>query len=141
MLTCDRIYKSVASINPQSSLKSMIEDITKYNVELCILFKSLKFPFNKCQICTYAAENSNFKVLQWTKENNYPLDEYTCPAAARSGNLEILQWARHNPCPWNGWICANAARGSYLEVLKWLRENGCSWDNRTCTTASERGNL
>jgi hypothetical protein len=37
--------------------------------------------------------------------------------AAQGGHLEVLQWSRANGCPWDEWTCIKAAEGGHLEVL------------------------
>ena len=51
--------------------------------------------------CASAAESGHLPIIQWLKENGYPLDEWTCSFAARRGKLPILQWARENGYSWD----------------------------------------
>ena len=76
--------------------------------------------------CDQAAECGNLALLQLSRDNGCPWDEWTCCMhAAAGGHLAVLQWARTNGCPWDTRTCANAAAGGHMHVLQWARANGC----------------
>ena len=102
--------------------------------------KENAYPVNG-SVCFIAALGGHLAVLRWARENGCGWDERTCANAARGGHLAILQWARQNRCPWDERTCTGAARGGHLAILQWARQNGCPWDERTCTSAARGGYL
>lgn len=72
---------------------------------------------------------NDFKVLQWTIDNGYPLTVYTI---GHTSYPEVVKWLRERGCEWNTETCATAVRNGYFETVKMLIENGCPWDKAQC---------
>ena len=58
------------------------------------------------------------------RENDAPWNERVCSRAAENGYFELLEWLRVNGAPWDEEVCTHAARRGDLELLKWARANG-----------------
>lgn len=41
---------------------------------------------------TYATNVGRLKILQWTKEQDYPWDEWTSHCAMKNGHLYVSKW-------------------------------------------------
>lgn len=62
IFTCSCFNKSVLLVDPKLSLKSIIEDITKYHDEFYEFFKSFRIPFDDYGWCSYAATNNKMVI-------------------------------------------------------------------------------
>jgi len=95
------------------------------------------------QLCTQAAEDGKFEILQGLRaiDPPCPWDATTFESASSHGHLPILQWLKDHDCPWDATTFARAARRGHMGLLPWLKQHGCPWDEDTCVAAAQGGHL
>lgn len=82
-------------------------------------------------VCSWAARDDYFEVLQWAGSAGYAM--LASPnAAAKNGNLEMLEWIQDNGDSWEietvRTTCKCAVVAGHLHILKWMIENDYNLD-------------
>lgn len=117
--------------------------------------------------CAYAASYTRIDIMDWFKDNEYPILSDEAAGWAGWQDTTALEWMdKHNGVPNSDWpfVCAvqnnnikglrwlfvkyphiptitrlykSAARHGALECIKWMRSSGAVWDADVCRKARE----
>lgn len=129
------------TLSEQSALKIATAAARTGNLDVLKLMHG-KFPVGEA-ICDAAAEAVDpLEVLQWARENGYPITERTTGRLAYEGKLDALKWAKNEGIPLSPDVGKEAAYEGHLDVLKWARSEGHLPDDAAITyPLALKGNL
>lgn len=125
---------------PNKDVQGLIlKKLNRYDLMLlkkALFSESTKLKLDEC--FTYdAAERGYLGLLEWAKENGYPLHGDLTEAAVGGGHLHVLQWIVKNQQGhfWGSWLCNVAIEEGHFKILKWLVHHGRSPDRFAATYA------
>jgi len=86
-----------------------------------------------------AAKNGHLHVLDWFRDNGYPLHQGLFLAAADNRQLNVLEWAKENECDWDTSVATRMAANGDLDLLQWAKGAGYDLGDQFAAVAAEIG--